>query len=637
MSEPAPDPRGVTPRAVGLGLALLPLNALWLVQMEMGRSGGPYPTTFSLFGNVVLLLAALVALNRWLRRRRSRFALSSAELLTLYVILCIGSALASVDFIDVLMAMLGYPARVANESNRWAQILLPYLPPGFAVRDPVALRGYYEGHSTLYTAAHLRAWRGPLVLWGTHIFVLLTAMLAAAVVVRRRWIEHERLPFPLLAIPLGMVDEGGGFWRAPLLWTGILLGGGVTLLNGLAHMVPALPRLNVKYRDVGPLFVTPPWNALGWTPVSFYPFAVGLAFLLPLDLLFSCWFFYLLFKVQRVGGAMLGLSGAIPRFPYVEEQCVGAYLAVALSALVTGRAAWRAILSPRGASEPAGAAERWGLGMFVAAFLALLGFYRWAGLPWHTAGGALLLYFLIALACARMRAELAPPAHDLHNAGPERLLTTIFGARAFKPRELAVLTSFYWFNRAYRSIPITHQLESFKLAERNRLPWPRMLLPLLAATVVGTLSAFWAHLHLGYQLGLQSKMAPHLYWFGHEAYGRLEQWLVNPQRPDVGSSLAILVGFLEALALQLGRLRWSGWVLHPLGLAVSGSYSMGTIWVPVLFSWAVKALLLRYGGIRAYRRAQPLFIGLVLGDYLVGCAWPLYGAMAGVPTYSFQQ
>ncbi|MBM3493116.1 MAG: hypothetical protein FJX72_02155 [Armatimonadetes bacterium] len=29
--------------------------------------------------------------------------------------------------------------------------------------------------------------------------------------------------------------------------------------------------------------------------------------------------------------------------------------------------------------------------------------------------------------------------------------------------------------------------------------------------------------------------------------------------------------------------------------------------------WAVKALIIRYGGLRAYRKAVPFFVGLVLG------------------------
>ena len=159
--------RGVSARAVLLGTLLLPANAFLLVQTEMGRSGGPYPTTFSLFGNVVLQLVVLVALNRLCLRWLPRLALGAAELLTVYVMLCIGSAIVSVDFLDVLVPMLGHPVRFADGSNHWAERLIPHLAPGFIVRDAGALRGYYEGNSTLYLTRHLRAWAPPVALWSS--------------------------------------------------------------------------------------------------------------------------------------------------------------------------------------------------------------------------------------------------------------------------------------------------------------------------------------------------------------------------------------------------------------------------------------------------------------------------------------
>jgi hypothetical protein len=633
---------GVSARAVLLGTLLLPVNAFWLVEMEMGRTGGPYPTTFSLFGNVVLALVVLVTINGLLKRFAPRRAWSSVELLTVYVMLCIGSAICSVDFLDVLVPMIGHPVRFATSANGWAERLIPSLAPGFIVRDAGALRGWYEGNSSLYRARHLRAWAPPVVLWSAFIFVLLGTMACLAAIMRRRWSDHERLAYPVLAVPLALCEEQGLLWRQPGLWQGILVAGGITLLNGLHTLLPALPSLNVRAQDIGPLFTTRPWNALGWTPVSLYPFAIGLGFMLPIDLLFSCWFFYLFFKLQRVAGGMLGLYGAVPRFPYVEEQCVGAYLAVALSALWTGRhylrrvlaAVWRP-LPDEPEREPVSYRLAWA-GLIGGTLALAWSFFR-AGLGWWWALGAVTLYLFIALACARMRAELGPPAHDLHFAGPERLLTTFFGPRTFKLRELGALTYFFWFNRAYRSIPIAHQIESYKLAQTQHRPPRTMVLPLLLATVVGTLSGFWAHLDLGYRWGVSSKMAGHLAYFGTEAFSRLDAWLSNPMPPDPSASLALLFGLCEATLLQLVRLQWARWPFHPLGLAIAGTWSMGMIWLPMLIAWCAKALLLRYGGIRAYRRALPFFIGLVLGDYLVGCAWPIYGWIAGVPIYSFQQ
>ena len=47
----------------------------------------------------------------------------------------------------------------------------------------------------------------------------------------------------------------------------------------------------------------------------------------------------------------------------------------------------------------------------------------------------------------------------------------------------------------------------------------------------------------------------------------------------------------------------------------------------------MKWLILRYGGLCLYRQALSFFIGLILGDYVVGALWALVGCLTGVQTY----
>jgi hypothetical protein len=57
--------------------------------------------------------------------------------------------------------------------------------------------------------------------------------------------------------------------------------------------------------------------------------------------------------------------------------------------------------------------------------------------------------------------------------------------------------------------------------------------------------------------------------------------------------------------------------------------------MPLLIAWIIKTLLLRYGGLRAYRRALPFFLGIILGECILGSLWTLIGIALDVPTYSF--
>jgi len=635
-------------RPVAMCAVLMPINAIWLAQMEMGtnqsRGGlpsGPYPTTFSLFANVICFMALLAAANGILQRYRPQWTLHHSELLLVYIALTIGSCVVSVDFMDVLFPMLGHPVRYATAENNWRALFLTSLPRWFYVTDREALNPWYTGHANPYTWNHLRAWAIPLAVWGGFILVLLGTMLCINLILRRQWTQHERLSYPVIQLPMEMTDPQSGFYRHRLLWLGSGVAASISLLNGLAMFFPSLPTIPVKYVDISPYASSPPWNAIGWTPVSLYPFAIGLGFLLPADLLFSSCFFYLMWKGQRVLGSYLGWSTYSPEFPYINEQCFGAYMGIAVLAVwMSRRYLTSAIRSGLGQVAATGQ-DIWQMRLAmigaVAGLTALVVFFWVAGLSLWICLAAFAIYFATAIAITRMRAELGPPAHDLHNGGPDYVLTAALGTRAFTAQELGVLTYFYWFNRAYRSLAMPAQLEAFKIGERKSISPRTITLTIGTASVVGVLAGYWALYTLGYVRGAEARMAPHFTGFGWEAFNRLASWIAVPRGKDAAAMAAIGVGLLATLTLHAFRMRFAWWPLHPLGLAVSGSWSMNTIWLPMLIAWVCKVCVLRYGGLRSYRTALAFFYGLILGDYLMGCMWPILGWILGTTTYSFQQ
>ena len=64
-------------------------------------------------------------------------------------------------------------------------------------------------------------------------------MISSMVIVRRQWVEHERLVFPLTQVPLEMLQPPqsghllGSLFRNPLLWIGIALPWIVLSTHGL--------------------------------------------------------------------------------------------------------------------------------------------------------------------------------------------------------------------------------------------------------------------------------------------------------------------------------------------------------------------------------------------------------------------
>jgi len=628
----------VTWRSVGLGVVLIPVNAYWVVQMEIIRYSA-HPTTVSLFFNAVFSLLVVVLLNFGLRRLRPRWALARGELLVVYTMVCIGSCLAGHDWSQVLVPMLSWPYRFATPENRWESLFLHALPRWLMVSDKKAIAGYYEGNSSLYQPEILRVWMLPTLAWCGFMVALGGAMLCLNAILRKQWIERERLTYPIIQLPLELADPAGSLFRQKLFWGGFALTAAIDTLNSIAFWDPAVPHIRIEHFDLQPYLATRPWNAIGWTPVSFYPFLIGVGLLMPSDFLFSCWFFYLFWKGERILAAAFGWDRNA-QFPYIAQQGVGAYLVFFIFALWVGRGylkqVWQAVWGrPAGLSEQGEPLPyRWAAVGLAICFAVLVWYGHEMGLPIWLGGVVFVIYYALAIAITRMRAEFGTPVHDLHFTGPDQVLPLAAGSSAFSLQELTAFSLFFWFNRAYRCHPMPHQLEGFKLAERTHT-FPRRWFWMLAlALPVGAVASFWAMLHLNYDFGALAKSRGS---FGSEAYDRLASWLQNPTDPEWPVVWAILVGFLSAGFLQFMRLRRAGWAFHPLGFAVSGSWEMNLVWMPLLIAWVLKALLLRYGGLKVFRRALPFFFGMIMGQFVVGSLLNIISIYLGVPSYMFWQ
>ena len=113
---------------------------------------------------------------------------------------------------------------------------------------------------------------------------------------------------------------------------GFLLTAVLNVMNGLHFYFPAIPQLCLRVIDIGHFFTNKPWNAVGWTPLVIYPWIVGMIFFIPTDLSFSCWFFYLFAKAQRIISNVVGWDTS-PNFPYFDQQVTGGWLFLLFIAL----------------------------------------------------------------------------------------------------------------------------------------------------------------------------------------------------------------------------------------------------------------------------------------------------------------
>src|SRR5262249_49351326 len=159
----------------------------------------------SLLVIVVCVLFGLVLLNALLRRRAPRLAFSQGELLTTYAMLTTSLGIAGLGQMQFLPQALGGAFYFATPENGWADFH-PLIPRRL-VPERSVLDAFYKGNSTLFTRAHLLGWAAPLGAWCLFILVLIGAMLCLNTMLRRHWVEHERLTFPLVYLPLELTRE----------------------------------------------------------------------------------------------------------------------------------------------------------------------------------------------------------------------------------------------------------------------------------------------------------------------------------------------------------------------------------------------------------------------------------------------
>jgi len=613
----------------------MPLNAYWLIRLErIGR--GPYVTTISLFANVLFIIVVFSGLNL-LAKRLWKPLFSAADLGVLYSLLALSSALAGMDDVEVLVQVMSVPYYF-GQTNHWLQNFGDYLSPWLIVDNRDALLGFFRGNSSLYTWQHLHAWLKPALVWTGLWTLIFWAGMALNSLLAPRWLKREKLTYPIVQVPLELIQRPESLWRNKTMWLGFALSGGLGVLNGFNFLFPAVPALHVLNVDLGQLIRTHPWNAIGWTPVTFYPFVIGLGFLIPTDLLFSCWFFFWVWKGQQVLAAATGLN-QVPDAPWITQQTFGAVLGLAFALLWSSRFELAEsfqrtahYLRQHGVEWPLKPRLAWTI--LLGCLAALILVWHLFGMRWWLAAFLFVGYYLMAVTVTRIRAEFGSPVHDFHWVTPDYMIVSVLGSHSFTKSELVGLGYFWSFNRAQRSNPLPQHAESFKVAEQTRLPLARMQKLAMFTVPFAVLTGIWAFCHLGYSQGAASKFAGGIY-FGIQDWNRTDSWVRVPGHTDPRAFWAILVGLVSVLTLYLAKMRIVGWPFHPIGYTVSSSWSINLIWLPLLIAWLAKVLIMRHGGLRSFRAARPFFVGLILGDTLVGCLWSLVGVFTGLKVYSF--
>lgn len=627
-----------------LGGALIPVNSLWIARTEALDYSG-FPTCASLFFNVIFSLIVLMCINMAVRRVFPKAALCRQELLVVYGMIATGSSLVGHDCMQMVVPTIPHAAYFSTPENRWGEMIVPRLPRWLTISEMSdSVTDFEQGHSTLYNWEAFRIWITPIAAWSVFLIAVITAMLSMVILLRRHWVDNERLTYPIAQIPI-LITEGGGsnsLFRSRLFWAGFGIAAGIDLLNGLSGFFPNLPHINVKMNDISPwLAASSPWKAMGWTVASFYPFVIGLSFFMPTNMSFSSWFFFFARKAQQVAAAAFGYTGTDAWYPYLKEQSFGGLIAIFAASLWFGRGyvkeIWRSANTGEGRTHDGGISYRSAFVMLGLASVVMMAFLNLAGLALWLAVVYVLLYLMFCCAFTRVRAELGPPSHELGSIGPSNVLVLGLGTAFLGPQNLTIFSLLYFQNRMHRGLLMPQQAECLKAAGESGLRIRTMVGALAAAGVIGVFSAFWAIMHLAYGRHYAAAYHPGApgSGFSQAALNQLMNWINNPVGSNWLSIMGVVIGAVVALGLAKLAVMYYGFPFHPAGYALGMSFGVDYIWLPIMISWLAKVLILKYAGLRGYRAAIPFFVGLVVGEFVIGGAWSFVRGVLGVQTYTF--
>ena len=154
---------------------LIPINSLWLMTASLWNAG--YPTTVSLFFNTIFFLFLLTLLNQSSWSIFTRPIFSTKDLLAIYIMLTISSAINGLDMLQLIGSVIVGPHALATAENDWQALFMRHIPPWMLVSDQLVLENYIQGESSLYLKPHLITWLYPGLIWSAFTICLVLVML----------------------------------------------------------------------------------------------------------------------------------------------------------------------------------------------------------------------------------------------------------------------------------------------------------------------------------------------------------------------------------------------------------------------------------------------------------------------------
>ena len=601
---------------------------------------GSYMTQdFSTPGALFLFFLLVGPLNSLLGLLLPRLALNRGELLLVYSMMLVASALTTCGLSEYLLPNITAWYYFATPENQWVELFHHYVPHALVPNQPEAIKHFYEG---LPAEGRIPwgVWLGPLSAWGCLLLALYFAMVCVTVVLRRQWVEHEKLIFPLAQLPLDMVRGAApgrlpAFFTSVAMWVGFAIPLVISSTNAFHNYWQVFPQIDLStsidlFRQTLHLPITLSFPVLGF------------AYLINLDIALGLWLFNVLVNVQKGLYGVLGIAGGerLDTYsvspPAIAHQEMGAMLVLVLSVLWVARSHLRGVWQKALGRSPAvrDGDEILPYGVAVWGGLAALAFagwwLYWSGLPLGVVPLFIITAFAVFVGMSRIVAESGVPEARTPMM-PQSFVATGVGTGVLGEGGLTALGFTFTWATELRIVLMSSVFHGLKLIDGQRGSHRPFFWAMMLAVVVSMVASMWAILHLSYQYG---GINLNRWFFGGGAQAPFQsfiaRWLLNPSGPSWEGWLSTGIGAGLMGGLMLCRHYFVWWPIHPLGYPIAGLWLMSHSWFSIFLAWLFKAAILKYWGARGYLALRPFFMGLILGQFVSAGLWLIIDACSGM-------
>jgi len=628
----------ITKRAIWIGLLFSFFIGAGEPFAVLHLQSSPLCADYSTGGAVFLFFVLVFLINTLLKRLSPRFYLKPAELITVYIMMIVACAIPSWGFTMNLIGVLGGIFYYADPTNRWTEIIHPHLPKHLFPQSRDAVWYLYEGIPKGMKIPW-SAWIQPLGNWFLFIIVFYFMSICLMVMLRKQWVEKEKLTYPLAELPKAMVGEKNPLYKSRLMWLGFLIPAVIYSMRGLHVFFPLFPspQLNNSIAIFNRTFTM---------PLNIYFEVIGLAFLMSTNVLLSVWLFAFLFIIESGFLNSIGFSIG-PVQPYSDPapqvvacQSFGALLVLSISCLWVARAHLKNVyLKAFGKAKMIDDKDEilsykisfWG---FIISFLFAVWWINKTGVKLLPSFFFMIMVLLIFLGLTRIIAQ-AGLAYYRAPVVPAVSTIDAFGSKFLGAGGMTSLGMTFVWATDIRTLVMVSTANGLKLSTEFKINCKRLFWGILGAIIVALVSSAWCTLLLGYKYG-----GINLYSWQFSGLARCSMsWIKNFILHPVGFGKAQLgfvsLGGILMFCLLFVRNHFLWWPISPVGLAIGIPYPVWQTWFSVFIAWLIKAVIMKYGGIRVYQKAKEFFLGLVLGAFTTAGIWILIGFFTGQKGFVF--